>query len=76
MCWFGNVHLMEPYAKTCARGHCVLGTMTLLCLGLGPECNITAHCQMGRAGQGSWDANPLLDTAPSRRKVSFPISTT
>lgn len=52
MCWFGNVHLMEPYVKTWARGHYVVGSVDLLCLGVepGPERSNPAHCQMGRAG--------------------------
>lgn len=35
-----------------------------------PQCNTPAQCQMDRAGVGSWDAKPLLDTAPSRSHLS------
>lgn len=51
MYWFGNVHLTEPYAKTWVRGHGVVVTVALLCLGLEPQPPVQHPCLVSD-GQG------------------------
>lgn len=51
MCWFGNVHLIEPYVKTWAKGHNVVGTVALLCPRVEPSPQVQHSCPLPD-GQG------------------------